>query len=66
MSLMQPDIAPNPQDAPDATPNPQNAPDAAPNRQDATRRWTFSSGSSAFSTYLPEISELEGYPLYFS
>jgi len=66
MRLTQPDAAPNPQDIPDAAPNPQNAPDAAPHLQDATRRRTSSSGYSAFSTHLPEISELEGYPLYFS
>ena len=65
-SLTQPDAAPNPQDAPDSAPNPQRAPDAAPNLQDAPRRWTSSSGYSPFSTHLPEISELEGYPLYFS
>jgi len=64
-SLTQPDGAPNPQDATDAAPNPQNAPDAAPNLQDATWRWTYSSGYSPFSTDLPEISELEGYHLYF-
>ena len=51
---------------PDAAPNPEDAPDAAPHLQDATRRRTSSSGYSAFSTHLPEISELEGYPLYFS
>ena len=66
MRLTQPDTAPNPQDALDAAPNPQNAPEAAPNLPDATRRQTSSSGYSAFSTHLPEISELEGCPLYFS
>jgi len=66
MRLTQPDAAPNPHDAPDAAPDPQNAPDAAPYLQDATRRRTSSSGYSAFSTHLPEISELEGYSLYFS
>jgi len=66
MRLMQPNAAPNPQDAPDAAPNPQNAPEAAPTLQDATRRQTSSSGYSAFSTHLPELSELEGYSLYFS
>jgi len=66
MRLTQPDAAPNPQEAPDAAPKPQNALEAAPNLQDATRRQTSSSGYSAFSTHLSEISELEGYPLYFS
>jgi len=66
MCLTQPDAAPNPQDAPDAAPNPQNAPEAAPNLPNATRRQTSSSGYSAFSAHLPEISELERYPLYFS
>jgi len=66
MRLTQVDAAPNPQDAPDAALNPQNTPDAAPNLQDATRRRTSSSGYSAFSTHLPEISELEGYALCFS
>jgi len=66
MRLTQPYAAPNPQDAPDAAPNPQNAPEAAPNLQDATRRQTTSSGYSVFSIHLPEISELEGYSLYFS
>ena len=66
MRLTQPDAVPNPQDAPDAAPDPQNAPEAAPNLPDGTRHQTSSSGYSAFSTHLPEISELEGYSLYFS
>jgi len=63
---MQPDAAPNTQDAPDAEPNPQNTPDVAPHPQNGTWYRTTSSGYKAFSTHLLEISELEGSPFTFS
>jgi len=59
-----PEAAPNPQDVPEAAPNPQDVEDAAPNPQDVTWHQTTSYRYREFSTYHPEISKLEGAPLY--